>query len=217
MYQYGYIWRVQLRTSDNSSTYTNVGGPDPDDLYYQDFTPVSTDLVVSGSYDITVSNVNDDSNLDLAIWIDWNRDGDFEDANEEVLCEVNNGGRGTYPIVVPVDANLGSTRMRLRTKWTDDYGCLPCGTTYEGEVEDYTINIVSLKSTTWIGNTTSWIDPTNWTGGIIPDYSYQITIPATPIGGNLPTIQVGTNTSCYSLTLEGSTSLTINGNLEIEQ
>lgn len=216
--QFGYIKRVQLRTINNSSTFTNVGGLDPDDLYYEDFTSVSTDLVASGSYNIIVSNVNDYSNLDLAIWIDWNRDGDFEDINEEVLCEVNNGGKGTYTIVVPVDADLGSTRMRLRTKWTDGYGCLPCGTTYEGEVEDYTISVVPLMSTTWIGNSTSWSDPTNWTGGIVPDHSFQITIPEVPTGNpdNFPIVQTETTAKCFSLALESNATITINGNLEIE-
>ncbi|PLX04864.1 MAG: hypothetical protein C0595_01595, partial [Marinilabiliales bacterium] len=89
---YGYISRVQLGSIDKTSTYTNTGGPDPNDTYYEDWTALSTDLAISSANSITVTNGSSDANLDLGIWVDWNKDGDFTDTNEEILCGINNGG-----------------------------------------------------------------------------------------------------------------------------
>lgn len=213
---FGFINRVQVGTIDTTNWFENIGGADPYDLYYQDITSLFTDVVVNNSYSIIITNYYSDSDIDLSIWIDWNRDGDFEDSNETILCETNNGGGGTFSISVPTDANIGNTRMRLRTKWTDGYGCMPCGSTYEGEVEDYTIN-VQPASTTWIGTTTNWNDSSNWSEGIVPTASYEVIVPSSPTGGNDPEIPSGVDTKCFSLTLQGNATITINGTLEVEQ
>ncbi len=215
MSAYGFINRVQIGSIDTTSWFANVGGPDPDDLYYQDITNLSTDMTVGESYNIIVTNYYSDSDIDLAIWVDWNRDGDFEDSDEEVLCEVNNGGQGTFAINVPSDAATGNTRMRLRTKWVDSFGCLPCGTTYEGEVEDYTLNI-EPASTTWIGITTDWNNTLNWSEGIVPTLSYEVIIPTSPTGGNFPVIQSAVAAKCYNIILQENAVITVNGSLELE-
>jgi len=131
---YGYISRVQLGTIDNSSGYS-TSSP-----YYEDWTAQSTDIVVNQSYNLTVTNGSSNSDLDIAIWIDWNRDGDFQDENEDIVYTNNNGGQGTFTIDVPADAEIGDTRMRIRTKYYDDV-CYACGTTDYGEVEDYTLGV----------------------------------------------------------------------------
>lgn len=212
---YGYISRVQMGTIDKSSTFTNIGGPDPDDQYYEDWTVNSTDVTPGQSYTITVTSPYNDPGLDLGIWVDANRDGDFNDSSEQVLCDIDGGGEGDFIISIPSDADLGSTRMRLRMKYWDAT-CTSTGSTPNGEVEDYTLNILPA-STTWNGTNTNWNDASNWPDGVIPNLSYEVTIPTTPSGGNFPEIQVGTNAKCYSITLQDGATITINGTLEVDK
>ena len=126
-----YISRVILNTIDNTS------GCDG----YADYTSISTTLNAGDTYDLTIENGNTYTSDDLGVWIDWNQDEDFDDAGENIVCEINNGGYGTFSFTVPSDAFSGSTVMRIRMKWSGSDCGSPCGTTTYGEVEDYTINI----------------------------------------------------------------------------
>jgi PKD repeat protein len=212
---YGYISHVVFGSINNTSTYTNVGGPDPNDLYYQDWTAQSTNITVGNSYSITITNGSSNSSLDLGIWIDWNRDGDFSDLDEDILTGLNNGGYGTFSINVPVHAEVGKTRMRIRTCYYDNF-CIPCGTSANGEVEDYSVN-VQPGSTTWNGTTTNWTDASNWPNGIVPGSSYIVTIPSAPVNGNFPVIQLNTAAKCYSFTLQNGATISVLGTLEVER
>ena len=127
-----YIGQVILGDINNSSSCDG----------YADYTSMSTILNVGETYDITIVNGNVWSSDDLGIWIDWNQDDDFEDAGENVVCEVDNGGEGTFPITVPDGAVPGDTRMRIRIKYSGSDCGDPCGTTTYGEVEDYTVSIL---------------------------------------------------------------------------
>jgi len=212
---YGYINRVQMGTIDKSSGYTNVGDPDPEDKYYEDWTTNSTDVIPGQSYNITVTSPYADPVLDLGIWIDVNRDGDFSDTGEQILCDIDGGGEGTFSISVPTDADIGNTRMRIRIKYNGST-CSSVGSTSNGEVEDYTLN-VQPASTTWNGTNTDWTDASNWPNSVVPNASYEVTIPTSPANGSVfPEIQSGTNAKCYSITLQDGATITINGNLEVE-
>ena len=110
---------------------------------YGDYTALSTDLTQGAvGVSITITNGNSYSSDDLGIWIDWNQDGDFDDAGENVVCTIDDGADGTYTFDVPAGATLGSTTMRIRIKWSGSDCGSPCGTTTYGEVEDYTVNVV---------------------------------------------------------------------------
>ena len=65
----------------------------------------------------------------------------------------------------------------------------------------------------WLGNTSEWNNTANWSYGKVPNSIYNVTIPA---GVTSPIISSGTNAICFSLTLEEGASITIEGNLEIE-
>ncbi|MBN3034247.1 MAG: T9SS type A sorting domain-containing protein [Bacteroidales bacterium] len=106
---------------------------------YADYTNLSTLLELDQTYSITVENGNVYSSDDLGVWIDWNQDGDWEEPDEEVVCEVDNSGQGTYSFTVPSSALAGETRMRVRIKYFGSDCGDPCGQTTYGEVEDYKI------------------------------------------------------------------------------
>ena len=203
-----FISGVQIGTINNTGT-TADG--------YHDYTSLSTDLDLLSTNSITVTNGHAYTNDDLGIWIDWNQDGDFVDANENVVCDVDNGGQGTFNFDVPASASLGNTRMRIRIKWGGSDCGSPCGTTTYGEVEDYTLNILP-GNVTWQGTTsTDWDVATNWSNGEVPTTSFNVTIPTTPSGGNFPVISSSTtDAGCQDLTIQSGASLTIGGFLTVD-
>ncbi|HEX4887961.1 MAG TPA: GEVED domain-containing protein, partial [Luteibaculaceae bacterium] len=113
---------------------------------YGDFTAdqnlwVNWDL--EGNYTVVIKRlVPDYINAKAGLWIDWNQDSDFDDSGERFLGVANIlDSTTTFPILVPQDAVLGNTRLRVRTtsSLTDD--ARPCGVQAFGEVEDYTVVI----------------------------------------------------------------------------
>ena len=127
-----YIGRVQLGSIDNSS-----GAQ-----FYSDFTSISSNLTQGDSYTITVTPVWTGTvySEGYSVWIDYNKDGDFSDAGEQVWSQA---ATQTTPVsgsfTVPAGTVVGTTRMRVSMK----YNSIPtaCETFQYGEVEDYTVNL----------------------------------------------------------------------------
>lgn len=132
-------------TNVNFGAIDNSDGPLKDNGY-EDFTAISTDVVIGGTCDLSV-NVNTDGNntLHTMVWIDWNNDKDFDDSGEEyslgIATNVNDGptAGSPYSITIPTGALTGNVRMRVSTK----NGSAPtaCEIGFDGEVEDYTITV----------------------------------------------------------------------------
>ncbi len=128
-----YISRFQLGSIDNTST--SNGG-------YSDFTTESTSLTKDASATLTItptwaSTVYDEA---YGVWIDYNQDGDFEDAGEQVFSKA--ASRDTSisgQFTVPSTAKDGTTRLRVIMRYSTSPS--PCGTFNYGEVEDYTVSI----------------------------------------------------------------------------
>jgi len=106
---------------------------------YADYTGISTYLLYGVDYDLTVTNGNYWSTDITTVWIDWNQDKDFDDADEMVSSGDPGGAIYTDTISVAAGALAGPTRMRIRIQYggTPD----PCGSFTYGEVEDYTVII----------------------------------------------------------------------------
>ena len=128
-----YISRVQLGSIDNSSGAGNG---------YSDFTNLSTSLSknVSSAISITPTWTGTQYNEAYSVWIDYNQDGDFNDAGEQVFTRSatqNSPVSGSF--IVPSSALEGATRMRVSMK----YNGIPtaCESFSYGEVEDYTVTI----------------------------------------------------------------------------
>ena len=130
-----YISRVIFNTIDNVSACSN----------YADYTSISTNVNAGQTYSLTIENGNVYSSDDLGVWVDWNQDEDFDDTGENMVCDVNNSGQGTFQITVPGDAFSRTTRMRIRMKYYGSNCGSPCGTTTYGEVEDYTLIVSGLN------------------------------------------------------------------------
>ncbi len=72
------------------------------------------------------------------VWIDFNRDGDFEDEGENVYL-TSGSERTTGTIGIPLTATVGITRMRIAMKWGELVE--PCESFSWGEVEDYALDL----------------------------------------------------------------------------
>ena len=81
----------------------------------------------------------------LSAWFDWNVDGDFNDAGEQmVTAQAVAVGTVNLNIVVPLGAVIGPTfaRFRVCTNNTALDNCnTPAGTVQSGEVEDYQFQV----------------------------------------------------------------------------
>ncbi len=115
---------------------------------YEDFTSISTNLVRGSANAITITPFwsGTQYNEGYAVFIDYNGDGDFTDAGETVFTKT---ASKTTPVTgsftVPAGTSLGAKRMRVSMK----YNAVPtsCETFSYGQVEDYTVNIVSTART----------------------------------------------------------------------
>ncbi|MEM1323270.1 MAG: S8 family serine peptidase [Bacteroidota bacterium] len=136
----GYEWieSVEVHTLNNTS------GPNQG---YEDFTNagLTTEMATLGSYDIRLTpEFNSIYPFEeyFIIWIDFNQDGDFDDAGEMAF---DPGGVTTAELTgtltIPGDAALGLTRMRIGMFFEDPgTPCAPLNGF--GEIEDYCITII---------------------------------------------------------------------------
>ena len=128
-----WIQRVRVGSIDNNSG--SNGG-------YGNFTNLSTTLTKGTSYTITINPAWSGRTYSEAynVWIDYNQDGDFNDAGEEVYSRARTTSTevsGSFSI--PSSAANGTTRMRVSMKYNAN--STSCETFSYGEVEDYTIVI----------------------------------------------------------------------------
>ena len=145
-----YIKNITLGGISNTSVCDNY-------THYWQNNPVG--ISVSSSYLLEISTgIVGSTNLgytgdQIAVWVDWNSDGDFDDVGENVYHHVVSASTSLplqSVVAVPSNAHIGETRMRVRIVFEEatEGPILPCGNSNFGEVEDYQLNIgeiVGLK------------------------------------------------------------------------
>lgn len=107
---------------------------------YRDYTNISIPVNRGEVYDIALTpgfeiNVYREY---WSVWIDFNKDGDFDDGNE-LIFQGNSKTQISGTIGIPFSAYLGTTRMRVSMRYNSETA--PCTNMNYGEVEDYTVSI----------------------------------------------------------------------------
>jgi len=142
-YTYGtssndYINRVQLGSIDNTPAGTGSNsGPSYTDYYSS--TNTSIQAGTSGTLTVTVGPYSGET---VAAWIDYNADGDFDDAGEKI-GEVTNVAASSTAVInftIPQATAASAKRMRVRTVYSTT-GLTPCDNYSFGEAEDYKITV----------------------------------------------------------------------------
>ncbi len=123
-----YISGVEVGDISNINTGSNN---------YTDYYSMSTIMKVGTSYNITVTNGQSFDLDHCGVWIDWNINEVFEENEILVLDGATGSSTLTGTIIPPPGAITGTTKMRVRLTYSG--GLDPCGNTYFGEVEDYSI------------------------------------------------------------------------------
>jgi len=127
------------------NTINNYTQPQAAQGYY-DFTQnaaLSTNIAVGASYNLTVARDAKSiySPINRDAYIDWNEDGYFTGAGENVLKDSNSTSQSyTAKVVVPTSAKIGATVLRIATNLYL-YPNVPCGPNQFGEFQDYRIYV----------------------------------------------------------------------------
>ncbi|HIF9195078.1 TPA: GEVED domain-containing protein [Photobacterium damselae] len=100
------------------------------------------------NFNISVNVVEDAGRTSIGqrlyAWLDFNLDGDWDDAGEQVVADTSAAiGNNSYSVPIPAGAVVGYSYLRIRL--CSDVGCdSPIGLANDGEVEDYRVLISDL-------------------------------------------------------------------------
>ena len=134
---YEYISNVTMGNINQSSGRGNAG--------YENYTSNSTTMQIGINTFATIDVTYPVATDQILIWIDWNKDNDFDEPGENVY---SSSGSFVNPHITanfapPVGAAIGTTRMRIRLHDASfKSNSTPCGDAGYGEVEDYSINVI---------------------------------------------------------------------------
>ncbi|MCK4653130.1 MAG: hypothetical protein KAU01_01650, partial [Candidatus Cloacimonetes bacterium] len=129
-----WITNVTFNTIDNDTGQEGAGS-------YGDYTSILTDITQDETYNLSVTFYSEGIWTEyVKVWIDWDQDEVFAESES---YELGSGVDATLnmDITVPLSATLGTTRMRVVERYAQYPG--PCDNATYGEVEDYTVNVVS--------------------------------------------------------------------------
>ncbi|UQD54974.1 GEVED domain-containing protein [Flavobacterium sp. K5-23] len=147
----------------NNSTYNTLAS-----IGYQDFAALPSKAKQAAGEGINIVSTCDGTVMGRGTWkawVDWNNDGDFVDAGEEVYnIQGWVGQTQTFGFVIPAGQTPGDYRIRIRVNngetyygpptkaWVENYGFdfNPCenfgspgSAKYYGEAEDYLFTVIS--------------------------------------------------------------------------
>jgi len=129
-----YIKKVACGTISNTTARSS----------YTNYSTLSTTVVRGTPRTITVTIGSGFSTDKVCVFVDWNNNGLFTDAGENVYNSPNGVGPHTGSFTPPASAVTGAVRMRIRlTDTASGANLTPCGVSSYGEVEDYTLNVAA--------------------------------------------------------------------------
>ncbi|HJY62599.1 MAG TPA: GEVED domain-containing protein, partial [Ignavibacteria bacterium] len=157
------IFNVTFGTLNNSSTCATTGGIGSVLNRYSNYTTtVSAPDVSAGAYtafSVQIGTCGGNYSNAVKIFIDFNQDGDFADAGEQVYvspASTTGPHTETGSILIPCDAITGNTMMRVvNVETSTPSGITACGTYSWGETEDYLVNITPYTAMSYSSSTST--------------------------------------------------------------
>lgn len=133
------ITRVRFKEIDQKS----AGNIKP----FSDYTHKIVEVEKGTTYPIDLEFFKSEDKKNLMIWVDWSGDFDFDDSGELVVSLSIPGSEYLLQdsVMVPETAVSGLTRMRIALLSSERTG-IPCGGSYLGEYEDYSLLIEGTVS-----------------------------------------------------------------------
>ncbi|MSP09491.1 MAG: DUF5011 domain-containing protein [Flavobacteriaceae bacterium] len=114
--------------------------------YFTFFDKVApANLTYGGTYDLSIGRSTISNSVNYMAWIDWNIDGDFSDAGEEVfnsgtITTASASGKFTVPDIA--NSFEGKTRLRVGVSY-GTFSNTYCGVNVVGEFEDYMLTLAN--------------------------------------------------------------------------
>ena len=103
----------------------------------------TTTIIQGTTYPISVTNGTGTAAI-ISVWIDYNQNGTFESSEwNQVSINATASSTSTVNIVVPSNATLGQTAMRVRSRavGSSNGATDACTDFFSGETEDYVVTI----------------------------------------------------------------------------
>ena len=129
--------RIIDGTTDLLNNYSTSG-----DVAYTDYSStVKADLTYGKTYTIEISRTSNVDPANRKGWIDWNIDGDFDDAGEQIFFEASTYNQvytGTFTVPALSASFEGLTKLRVAANYNNE-STTACGPITAGEYEDYGI------------------------------------------------------------------------------
>lgn len=169
----GFINQVTFEAINNNSTTSNPTATP----YYTNYNLTAT-VQPGQTYPLTI--VNGTSSTIISVWIDYNRDGVLAATEwQQVATAAAAGSTVTINVTVPLTAQMGLTKMRIRTRLSGNPNGAgdACTSLGSGETEDYLVNIQSQ-----------------------PAIPYSYTWNATPVVNTMIGTTIATNTTSAPIT-----------------
>ncbi|MBL7837296.1 MAG: DUF5011 domain-containing protein [Bacteroidetes bacterium] len=131
------INRVRVLDGSNEliNNYSTSG-----DVGYTDYSGTAkANLTFGRTYTLEVSRTSNVDPANRKGWIDWNIDGDFDDAGEQIFFEASSYNQvytTTFTVPALAQSFEGLTKLRVAANYNNE-STTPCGPITAGEFEDY--------------------------------------------------------------------------------
>jgi len=122
---------------------TNISNTSAGNAGYGNFTAQSASNSIGSPTTLTVTHSATVGGAGVGVWINWNNDLDFADANEQIAITTGwNYSPFTATINIPAGTPLGNYRMRVVLNYSS-ITPVSCSVGISGESEDYTFTVAA--------------------------------------------------------------------------
>jgi hypothetical protein len=184
-----WISRIQLPGIDANHSIDNTSGASVSPQAYEYYVSQQANLNAGSSYTLTMTpGFGTTRNQRWIAWIDYNMNGDFTDAGEQLFSATTASSSAvSRSFTVPSGNMPGTTRMRVKMyRSTSSAGSDVCDNPAYGEVEDYSIRIFNPNYTL----------PAQTTGDGLPANVGAFIVQSPRSGAVNPQVTLSKNVTC---------------------